>query len=113
NFIFDLLQRPRPETISEEGRVMVLRALLAKHRERLKVFRASARLAGFSAQLSSVLEEFQRNQLTPSVLEEMASKIRKVEGLEWKILDLALMLRLYTEWLTRHELKDADSLIDI
>ena len=60
-----------------------------------------------------MLEEFQRNQLTPSSLQEIASKIRDVEGLDWKILDLAMMLRLYTEWLTRHGLKDTDSLLDI
>jgi ATP-dependent helicase/nuclease subunit B len=112
-FIFDLLRRPRPAVISEDGRIMVLRALLAKHRHQLQVFRASARLAGFSAQLSSVLQEFQRHQLLPATLREIASKIRDVEGLDSKILDLAAILEVYTKWLAAHELRDADSLLDI
>jgi len=110
-FVFDLLKQARPQTITEDGRLMVLRALLARHREKLKVFRASARLAGFSAQLSSILEEFQRNQLTPTLLQEIAVKVRNVEGLDWKIQDLATILDLYNQWLREHELKDADSLL--
>ena len=64
---------------------MVLRALLARHRDKLKVFRASGRLAGFSAQLSSVLDEFQKNQLTPAMLEELApylTALGKLAGVE-------------------------------
>jgi ATP-dependent helicase/nuclease subunit B len=110
-FVFDLLKQPRLEMLGEEGRLMALRALLAKHRGKLKVFRASARLAGFSAQLSSVLEEFQRHQLTPAILKELAVKIKDVEGLGWKIQDLATMLGLYTQWLVDHGLKDADRLL--
>jgi ATP-dependent helicase/nuclease subunit B len=113
NFIFDLLHRPRPAIISEEGRIMVLRALLAKHRHQLKVFHASARLAGFSAQLSALLQEFQRHQMSAPTLREIASKIGGVEGLDSKMLDLATILDLYTKWLVRHQLKDADSLLDI
>jgi ATP-dependent helicase/nuclease subunit B len=113
NFIFDLLRRPGPAIISEEGRIMVLRALMSKHRQQLKVFHASARLAGFSAQVSALLEEFQRNQLSVATLREIAAKIRDVEGLDSKVQDLAAILELYTKWLANHDLKDVDSLLDI
>ena len=112
-FVFELLKRPRPDALGEQGRLMVLRALLAKHRSKLKVFRASARLAGFSAQLSSVLQEFQRNQLTPAVLKETVAKVKNLEGLAWKLQDLASILDLYTQWLNEHGLKDADSLLGL
>jgi len=58
---FEQLGREVPQTLSEEGRVMVLRALLAQKRQYLKVFRASARLTGFAQQLSTVLTELQRH----------------------------------------------------
>jgi len=48
DFIFDQLQAPRPEMLDEEGRLMVLRGLLARKRDDLKLFRASARLTGFA-----------------------------------------------------------------
>lgn len=64
-FIFERLGKASPELLDEEGRVMVLRGLLAKKREELKLFRASARLTGFAQRLSVVLSELQRNQLTP------------------------------------------------
>lgn len=45
HFVFDRLQKA-PEVLNEEGRLMVLRGLLAKKRDELKLFRASARLTG-------------------------------------------------------------------
>ena len=47
----------------------VLRALLAKKRDELKLFRASARLTGFAQQLSLVLREIQSSQLTPNAMD--------------------------------------------
>lgn len=41
-FIFEQLQKPVPKLLSEEGRVMVLRALLGQRQNELKLFRASA-----------------------------------------------------------------------
>ena len=54
-FLFEQMHFPMPRMLDEEGRLMVLRALLSKIREQLKLFRASARLNGFARQLS-VLE---------------------------------------------------------
>src|SRR6185312_10522312 len=63
HFIFDELHNAAPKLLDEEGRLMVLRALLAKKRDELKLFRASARLTGFAQQLSLVLRELQSSQL--------------------------------------------------
>ena len=52
HFIFGQLGRRAPEMLDEEGRLMVLRALLARKRDDLKLFRASARLTGFAQQLA-------------------------------------------------------------
>ena len=111
HFIFGQLGRRAPEMLDEEGRLMVLRALLARKRDDLKLFRASARLTGFAQQLSLVLRELQRNQLTPESLRELAGQVQEVEGLAPKLHDLATLLQDYLDWLKAHNLQDTDSLL--
>lgn len=110
-FVFDQLEMPLPKMLDEEGRLMVLRALLAKRRDELKLFRASARLTGFAQQLSDVLHELQRNQLTPEALRSLAGKTTDAGGLSLKLQDFALMLESYLAWLREHKLQDADCLL--
>jgi ATP-dependent helicase/nuclease subunit B len=64
-FICHELQKSPPRMLDEEGRLMVLRGLLARKRDELKLFRASARLTGFAQHLSLALRELQRQPLTP------------------------------------------------
>jgi ATP-dependent helicase/nuclease subunit B len=111
-FVFDQLGQPPPQMLNEEGRLMVLRALLARRRNDLKLFRASARLTGFAAQLSLALRELQRNLLTPEALLKLADDAREHTGLSLKLHDLATLLRDYLDWLTAHDLQDADCLLD-
>ena len=92
HWLFDQLGKTPPELLAEEGRVMVLRALLAQNRDQLKVFRASARLTGFATQLSELFAELQRNLLTPAALWELAGRVRSPEGLASKLDDLARLL---------------------
>ncbi|MEY2467249.1 MAG: ATP-dependent helicase/nuclease subunit, partial [Verrucomicrobiota bacterium] len=110
-FIFEKLNRPVPQLLDEEGRVMVLRSLLAKKREHLQLFRASARLTGFAQQLSRALRELQRNQLTPESLNKLADDVKANAGLSLKLQDLATLLRHYLDWLAAHDLQDADCLL--
>lgn len=112
HFIFERLQKAEPRMLDEEGRLMVLRGLLAKKRDQLKLFRASARLTGFAQQLNAVLRELQRNQLTPETLRRLAIQAGDVEGLAYKLHDLAALLESYLEWLRSHDLQDADCLLE-
>ncbi|MDB6065794.1 MAG: helicase-exonuclease AddAB subunit AddB [Pedosphaera sp.] len=112
-FMLDELQQPPPRLLDEEGRLMVLRGLLAKRRDQLKLFRASARLTGFAQHLSLVLRELQRHQLTPESLGKLAEEASAVEGLSYKLHDLASLLQDYLDWLQAHNLQDADRLLDI
>ncbi|HXU78344.1 MAG TPA: PD-(D/E)XK nuclease family protein [Methylomirabilota bacterium] len=110
-FLFDHLRKSAPDLLAEEGRVMVLRALLAGQREHLKVFRASARLTGFAQQLGELLAELQRNQLSPAALQDLAGRLRAPEGLGSKLEDLAGLLQDYVNWLEAHKLQDAERLL--
>jgi ATP-dependent helicase/nuclease subunit B len=111
DFIFEQLRQPPPRMLDEEGRLMVLRAVLAKKRDQLKLFRASARLTGFARQLSLVLRELQSNQITPDALRNFAADTGDSGGLSLKLHDLALLLENYLGWLQAHELQDVDCLM--
>ncbi len=111
HFILERLQKAPPRLLDEEGRVMVLRSLLTRSREGLKVFRASARLTGFAQQLSAVLSEFQRHELTPEGLRQAAAQCEKAGALNLKLQDLAGLLDQYLQWLEVHGLQDVDCLL--
>ena len=112
-FVFDHLRRPRPQLLGEEGRVMVLRALLGRMQDQLRVFHASARLPGLAQQLSLLLRELQRHHLSVAGLQELAGKVTASTRLPDKLHDLGLVLRAYLDWLQAHQLQDADCLLDL
>ena len=112
-YVLKELGRPRPALLSEEGRVMVLRALLARHRAALQVFHGSSGLAGFARQLSLELRELQRREFSPELLTELAARPDFTEPLRRKLRDLALLQRGYLDWLAQQNLQDADCLLDL
>ena len=111
-FVFEKLQVAPPQLLTEEGRVMVLRALLMLHENELKLFRRSARRPGFARELSRLLGELQQHQFTPAKLRALTSRLADQRELRDKLHDLALLLDAYAHWLTEHELQDANRLLD-
>ncbi|MBI5383672.1 MAG: PD-(D/E)XK nuclease family protein [Verrucomicrobia bacterium] len=105
---------PPPRVLDEEGRVMVLRALLMRmeREKQLQTFHATARLPGFAQQLSLLLRELQRHQLPPAKLAALAAKPDVTPALAAKLHDLALVLEGYLGWLNEHGLQDANGLLD-
>jgi len=113
DFVLEQLRRPPPRLLTDEGRVMVLRALLSRKRNDLKLFRASARLPGFAQQLNRLLRELQRYHLTAERLEQLAREIGGNHHLKDKLNDLALLLRAFADWLDEHGLQDTDCRLDV
>ena len=111
-FILDELNLPPPRQLSEEGRVMVLRALLRRHEPELKLFRSSARHAGFARELATLLAELQQHQMPPARLRTLAANPALHRDLRDKLHDLALLLEKYLDWLREHSLQDANCLLD-
>jgi ATP-dependent helicase/nuclease subunit B len=99
--------------LAEEGRVMVLRALLMRHESELKLFRPSARRPGFAQQLSQLLGELQQHQFPPAKLRSLSRRAGLRHELQDKLHDLALLLDTYTHWLAKHELQDTNRLLDV
>src|SRR5712671_3703112 len=112
-FVLTELSTALPRLLDEEGRVMVLRALLAHKHQDLKIFRATARLPGFARQLSLVLRELQRYRHSAKYLVSLAARIDSASGLGDKLYDLGLLLGAYQDWLQEHELQDPGSLLDL
>ncbi len=110
-----VLDERRPvELLDEEGRVMVLRALLRWHQPQLRIFRASARMMGLAQELSRTLRELQRHRIGAERLEALAAKVAPQDpSLADKLWDLALLARAYRDWLKLHRLLDADLLPDL
>ena len=98
--------------LDDEGRVMVLRALLNQKRGDLKLFHATARLPGFAARLSLLLRDLQRHQISPKQLNALAAKVSQPAQLRDKLHDFALLLRAYLDWLQAHDLLDQDTMLD-
>jgi ATP-dependent helicase/nuclease subunit B len=113
DFILTKLEEPAAKLLSDEGRVMVLRALLSQHKDELKIFRSSARMPGFAQQLSLLLRELQRHQLAPAKLLKVSGQTKSTPQLSAKLHDLALLLEKYFDWLKEHELQDANRLLDL
>ena len=113
-FVLDARGVPMPSgLLAEEGRVMVLRALLLRHESELKLFRQSARRPGFAQQLSQLLGELQQHQFTPAKLRSLFRRTGLRHELQDKLHDLALLLDTYTHWLIEHELQDTNCLLDV
>jgi len=111
-FIFEKLNVAPPQLLSDEGRVMVLRALLLRHEGELKLFRQSARRPGFARQLSQLLRELQQHQIAPEKLREFAQNKNLHAELRDKLNDLALLHENYSRWLSENNLQDANRLLD-
>jgi ATP-dependent helicase/nuclease subunit B len=101
-----------PRWLDEEGRVMVIRALLARKRADLKLFHASARLPGFATRLSLLLRDLQRHQISPKQLLTYAEEISSPRQLRDKLHDFGLILGGYLDWLRLHDLKDLECILD-
>ena len=111
-FILEKCSIAPPKLLSDEGRVMVLRALLLRHEGRLKLFGRSARRPGFAQQLSQLLREFQQHQLTSVNLRALVRRYELPASLRDKLHDLALLHEAFGNWLKEHELQDANCLLD-
>ena len=111
-FVLEKLSVPSPDQLNDEGRVMVLRALLLRHEKELKLFRPSCRRPGFAQQLGQLLGELQQHQFTPGKLKALAGCFTEDRELQGKLLDLALLGDAYARWLGEHELQDGNCLLN-
>lgn len=112
-FVLEQAGQGAPDCLSEEGRVMVLRALLIRHGDELQLFRRSARRAGFARQLSRLLKELQQHQAGPAKLGAWAERPEVPRELAAKLTDLALLMTAYRDRSKQHHLQDSNLWLDL
>jgi ATP-dependent helicase/nuclease subunit B len=112
-FVLAQLRQPEPKLLGEEGRLMLLRALLLRNDRELRMLCAPARLPGFAQQISGLLRELRRARIAPQQLRELAAKPGRDRQLQAKLSDLALLMECYETRLQADALRDADQLLDI
>ncbi|MBM3846970.1 MAG: hypothetical protein FJ405_11885, partial [Verrucomicrobia bacterium] len=110
--ILENLTGSPPRLVGEEGRRMVLRAILMDRLHDLTLFHASARLPGFARHLSDLFRLLQRSKIPPSRLTELAQQAGAETALGRKLSDLSLLLSSYIEWLTERRIEDEVRLMD-
>lgn len=111
-FVFDAFNTAVPKCLSDEGRVMVLRALLLRHEGELNLFRGSSRRTGFAQEMSRLFSEFQQHQLSASRLSALANNQNLRPELRDKLRDLAFLFDRYSSWLAENKLHDGNYLLD-
>jgi ATP-dependent helicase/nuclease subunit B len=111
-FVLEELRAAPAPALSEQGRVMVLRALLRQRADELKRFDKSARCSGFAQQLSALLAELQSHGLSAARLVGLSRRSDLPPELQAKLHDLAVLAQAYADWLAEHELQDANRLLD-
>jgi ATP-dependent helicase/nuclease subunit B len=112
-FIFENLNVELPSLLSAEGQLMVLRAILLRYSDHLRLFGQSARRTGFAQQLVTVLSELQQHQFNAARLRELAQRPDLRVELRDKLHDLAFLRAKYDDWLDAHHLQDADCYLDM
>ncbi|MGC8989988.1 MAG: PD-(D/E)XK nuclease family protein, partial [Verrucomicrobiia bacterium] len=105
-------QAPCP-VLSDQGQIMVLRAILHQQAPSLRIFHSTARLPGFALELSETLRELQQHGLLPKQLRSIAEGLTGQPRLQNKLEDLAMLFGAYTDWLQDHHLHDVGSLLDL
>ncbi|HEY6226642.1 MAG TPA: PD-(D/E)XK nuclease family protein [Verrucomicrobiae bacterium] len=112
-FVFDATGTVPPKLLNEEGRIMALRAILGRRRESLRVYKASAQREGLAQELSTLWREVCEHRSGPGALRAAANNLDKNPRLRAKLADFADIFEDYQAWLKKHNLRDADELLDL
>ncbi|MDG1891119.1 MAG: PD-(D/E)XK nuclease family protein [Verrucomicrobiota bacterium] len=99
--------------LSEEGRVMLLRALLSQIKERMRIFRATSGLPGLAHEMSHILREFQQHRISPAQLLKASESTRLPNTIRYKLHDIGILYQAYQDWLEARDLHDPDRLLDL
>jgi ATP-dependent helicase/nuclease subunit B len=110
DWTLDALKESVHAPLSEEGRVMVLRALLMRHQSDLEIFGTTARQPGFALELNEILKEFQHYGHSPEGLTTAAQQWPANHPLGRKLRDMAKIGLAFRQWMRTADLQDADAL---
>jgi ATP-dependent helicase/nuclease subunit B len=111
-FVLEVTKTVAPKMLDEEGRVMVMRAILARRQNELRVYRESAQRDGLAQELSDLWREICEHRAGPIGLRKAAAKIQN-SRLRAKLEDFAIVFTDYQNWLNDNSLRDGDEMLDL
>lgn len=113
DFVLQQLGTPESPVLEEQGKTMLIRSLLPRYSQSLKLFHASARQNGFAQQLGRVFSDVQRARLCPEDLRVLSSKLGRAHpSTALKLHDISILMEAYLKQVEKHGLRDAESRID-
>ncbi len=101
------------QVLNEDGRLMVLRSLLAQHGAELQAFQSAAAIPEFAQEIGQLLQDLARHQLNADALKSLASRSDLTPSLQKKLADLEILSRRYRDWLDHNQLKDPECLLEL
>ncbi len=106
-------RRSPARVLSEDGQVMVLRALLHRHARELRLFHAAARLPGFARETARTLRELRHHGMSPDRLRSIAAEVGNADRLSDRLVDLACLIESYQRWLAQNNVQDTGCLLEL
>jgi len=97
--------------LTAEGRTMVMRSLLGRLKDELRVLRAGMRRPGLAGEVSEAWVTCKRYRVTAARLARVATELED-RRLAEKLRDWARLGEAYEEWLARHGLADVQALAE-
>lgn len=102
--VFDELGLNQNEIIEDTGKRMIIRRLLAEHREELYAFRGNIKKPGFVEQVKSMLSELLQYRITPELLEQKRTDLGNETALYVKLQDIGLIYRSFMQFINERYL---------
>lgn len=103
----DMQERP---FLSAQGRRMVLRRVVHKHKGELSAFGSVLQRAGFASYMDTLFSLCKRYYITPDMLREAAAALEKQPALAAKLSDMALLFSAMQAYMQERFLDSEDAL---
>ena len=97
--------------IDDMGKVMILRSVTEKIKDKLKLYQRELNKAGFLSELKSQISEFYQYRITPEMVDSAAFLAESVYTKN-KLHDLALILEGFQEYMTEHGYLTQEEILD-
>lgn len=98
--VFDELGVPAHEILQDTGKTMIIRRLLAEHRDELMAFAGNVRQQGFALQMRSMISEFIQYGVTPDYLMAQSILLGENDALYGKMKDMHVIYSAFMQYIS-------------
>ena len=98
--VFDELGVPAQEILQDTGKTMIIRRLLAEHRDELQTYAGNVRQQGFSLQMRSMISELIQYGVTPDYLLAQSIQLGQDDALYGKMKDIHIIYSAFMQFIS-------------